>query len=193
MANTNRGFSLIEALVALSVTSLAGAVLLLGVESSLSTTTDAVEQTIADGIAQQMLHEILTKRYAGPGENPLAATLGPTSAEALAARQNLFDDVDDYEGYVAKPLKGIDGERLGVGDGAGGQRLANFRVRSEFFSSWRLRVNVYYVDPNNHTVRSNAPTYFRAVEVNVEHVQPSGAALPLASRKRIVAYIPPPP
>jgi type II secretory pathway pseudopilin PulG len=65
------GFSLVEALVALSITSLAGAVLLLAVESSLGTTTEAVHRTIADGIAQQTLHEILTKRYTEKGESPL--------------------------------------------------------------------------------------------------------------------------
>jgi prepilin-type N-terminal cleavage/methylation domain-containing protein len=192
MAKTNRGFSLIEALVALSVTSLAGAVLLLGVESSLSTTTDAVDQTIADGLAQLTLDEILTKRYVGPGENPLAAALGPSSAEALAARRTAFDDVDDYNGFSTKPVRGIDGELLGASDGSGGLRLANFRLRNEFFRNWRLRVDVYYVDPINHTIRSNSPTYFRAVEVRVEQVQPNGGAIPLATRKRIVAYISPP-
>ena len=47
------GFSLIEALLALTITALAGSVLLLSVDTSLDTTTQAVERTIADGIAQQ--------------------------------------------------------------------------------------------------------------------------------------------
>ena len=41
------GFSLVEAMVSLTLLGLMGAVLLLGVESSLSSTTDAVEQTQA--------------------------------------------------------------------------------------------------------------------------------------------------
>jgi type II secretory pathway pseudopilin PulG len=187
----NAAFSLIEALVALSVTSLAGAVLLLGVESSLTTTTDAVDRTIADGLAEQTLHEILTKRYSGPGENPLATTLGPTTTESLGGGGAYFDDADDYNGYSARPLKGLYGETLGTGDDAGGSRPANFRLRTELFKNWRLRVDAYYVDPNNHTLRSAAPTYFRAVEVNVEYLQANGGVLPLASRKRIIAYVAP--
>src|SRR5688500_4378313 len=126
-------FSLIEALISLSITSLAGAVLLLSVQSSLDTTVEAVERTIADGIAQQTLDEVLTKRYVGQGDSPLLATLGAAAHELLGGGTSLFDDTDDYAGYVAQPLKGLYGELLGSGDDSGNSRLANFRVRSDFF------------------------------------------------------------
>ena len=45
-----RAFSLVEALIALTIMALAGSVLLLSIESSLHSTTEAVEQTIADGL-----------------------------------------------------------------------------------------------------------------------------------------------
>lgn len=186
------GFSLIEALIALSITSLAGAVLLLSVQSSLDTTIDAVEQTIADGIAQQTLDEILTKRYAGESDDPLSTTLGALTSELLAAGTSLFDDADDYAGYIAQPLKGRYGELLGTGDDQGDLRLANFRVRSDFFQNWRVRTLVYYVSPTDHTVTSNTPTSFRAIEVHVEQVAADGRVTPLATRKRIVTYLPPP-
>src|SRR5262249_53492117 len=136
------GFSLIEALVALSITSLAGAVLLLSVQSSLGTTTEAVEQTIADGVAQQTLDEILTKRYVGQGDTPLLASLGAATAELLGSGTAIFDDTDDYANYVAQPLKGSHGELLGTGDDSGNLRLNNFRVRSDFFQNWKVRVDV---------------------------------------------------
>jgi type II secretory pathway pseudopilin PulG len=186
------GFTLVEALISLSITSLAGAVLLLSVQSSLDTTVEAVERTIADGIAQQMLDDILTKRYVGDGDSPLLATLGAASNELPGGGTSLFDDADDYAGYVAQPLKGMYGELLGTGDDSGNPRLANFRVRSEYFQNWRLRVDVYYVDPNDHTIRSLAPTNYRAIEVHVERIRSDGGAMPLASRKRVVAYLPPP-
>jgi type II secretory pathway pseudopilin PulG len=185
-------FSLIEALVALTITSLAGAVLCLSVQSSLSSTSEAVDQTIADGVAQQTLDEILTKRYVGAGDPPLLTTLGPATSELLGGGTSLFDDTDDYAGYIAQPLKGSYGETLGTGDDSGNPRLANFRVRSDFFQNWRVRVDEYYVDPTDHTVHSSTPTNFRAIEVHVELTQTGGAVLPLASRKRIIAYIPPP-
>ena len=187
------GFTLVEALISLSITSLAGAVLLLSVQSSLDTTVEAVERTIADGIAQQTLDEIVTKRYVGQGDDPLLATLGAATNELLGGGTSLFDDTDDYAGYVVQPLKGMYGELLGTGDDSGNQRLANFRVRSDYFQNWRLRVEVYYVDPNDHTIRSLAPTNYRAVEVHVERMRTDGAALPLANRKRVIAYVPPPP
>src|SRR5262245_61813386 len=138
------GFSLIEAMIALSITSLAGAVLLMSVQSSLDTTVEAVDRTIADGVAQQVLDEVLTKRWVGAGENPLTTTLGPVSSELLNGGTALFDDADDYAGYSAQPLKGSYGETLGMGDDSGNQRLENFRVRSDFFKNWRVRVDVYY-------------------------------------------------
>jgi hypothetical protein len=187
-----RAFSLMEALVALSITSLAGTVLLLSVQSSLSTTTEAVDRTIADGVAERMLHEILTRRYVGVGDSALLTTLGPTTSELLGGGTAYFDDVDDYAGYTAQPLKGAYGEALGTGDDAGNLRLENFRLHTDFFQNWRLRVDVYYVDPSDHTLRSNTPTNYRAIEVNVELVETSGAIFPLATRKRVIAYVPPP-
>jgi type II secretory pathway pseudopilin PulG len=185
-------FSLIEALIALSITSLAGAVLLLSVQSSLDTTLEAVERTIADGVAQQTLDEILTKRWAGPEDSPLSANLGALTNELLGLGTSLFDDTDDYAGYIATPLKGTFGEVLGTGDDNGNLRLANFRVRSDFFQTWRTRVVINYVSPDDHTVVSAAPTNFRAIEVYVEKSISGGRYFPLAMRKRVIAYIPPP-
>jgi type II secretory pathway pseudopilin PulG len=186
------GFSLIEALIALSITSLAGAVLLLSVQSSLDTTLDAVERTIADGVAQQTLDEILTKRYSGAEDSPLTTTLGALTNELLGLGTSLFDDTDDFAGYVAQPLKGTFGEVLGTGDDSGNLRLVNFRVRSDFFQNWRTRVVMNYVSPDDHTLVSATPTNFRAIEVYVEKSLSGGRYLPLAVRKRVIAYIPPP-
>jgi hypothetical protein len=183
---------LIEALIALSITSFAGAVLLLSVQSSLETTIEAVQRTIADGIAQQTMDEITTKRFVGPAENPLTAVLGPLTNELLNGATSLFDDADDYAGYIAQPLKGLHGEVLGTGDDDGNLRLQNFRVRSDYFQNWRVRVEVYFVDPNDHTLRSASATNFRAVDVFVELVRDGGIAVPLSSRRRIFAYLPPP-
>jgi len=153
--------------MALSVTALAGAVLLLSVESSLQTTTEAVERTIADGIAQQTLNEILTKRYVEAGESgdgTGSGTLGPTLWESGGNGIERFNDIDDYAGYSASPLKGVYGEAPGTGDDQGNQRLANFRFRSDYFQNWRQRVQVYYVDPNNPSASSATATAYRAIE-----------------------------
>jgi type II secretory pathway pseudopilin PulG len=193
VARAKRAFSLIEALIALTITSMAGAVLLLGVQSSLDTTIEAVERTIADGVAQQTMDEILTKRYVAAGGNPLGTTLGPLLNEILGSGGTaLFGEVDAFAGYIAQPIKGTWGETLGTGDDSGNLRLENFRVRSDYFQNWRVRVDVYYVNPTNNLQKSNTPTNFRAIEVNVELVRTNGAIFPLANRKRVITYIQPP-
>ena len=191
------GFSLVEALIALSIMALAGAVLLLSVESSLENTADAVDRTIADGIAQQMLDQILTKKYvenagAGGALADVLAGVGAALDELTGGGTELYDDVDDYNGYTANPPEDIYGQPLGTGDNAGGQRLANFRVPGAFFQNWRMRVQVYFVDPNDHRIVSGSATAYRAVQVLVERLEADGSAIPLADRKRVITYIQPP-
>jgi type II secretory pathway pseudopilin PulG len=185
-------FTLVEALIALSITSLAGAVLLLSVQSSLDSTIEAVQRTIADGVAQQTIDEIVTKRFTEQSEDPLTGILGPLVNEVLNGATALFDDADDYAGYIAQPLRGLHGEILGTGDDNGNLRLQNFRVPSDYFQNWRVRVDVFYVDPANHLTKSAAPTNFRAIEVHVELIKDGGKVVPLATRRRVVCYLPPP-
>src|SRR5687768_13649315 len=129
-------FSLIEALIALSITALAGSVLLLSVDSSLESTTEAVRQTIAEGVAQQLLDEMLTKHYTDVGFDPLAGILGASAWELLGNGIERFDDVDDFLGYVAQPAEGVFGEALGTGDDNGGLRPPSFRLRGDYFQNW---------------------------------------------------------
>jgi hypothetical protein len=188
-----RAFSLFEALIALTITALAGSVLLLAVESSLQTTTDAVGATIADGIAQQIIDEICTERYYSDGSDPINGPLGATVTELIGPGRSQFDDADDYRNYSVQPPTDSFGRTLGTGDDAGNLRAANFRLRSDYFQDWRARSNAYFVDPSDHTITSASPTAFRAIEVFVERLDSNGAAHVLGHRKRIIAYIPPPP
>jgi type II secretory pathway pseudopilin PulG len=186
-----RGFSLVEALVALSITALAGSVLLLSVDSSLATTMEALQRTIADGLAQQVMDEMLTKQYMEDGGDPLGGLLDATAWELLGLGTERFNDVDDYAGYLRHPTEGIWGEAPGTGDDQGNLRLDNFRLRADYFQNWQQRVLVYFVNPNDHTVQSGSPTAYRALEVHIELVGANGAVRPLASRKRVIAYVPP--
>lgn len=190
------GFTLVEALVAISIVAIAGSVLLLAVESTLQTTWDAVDRTIADGIAQQVLDEVMTKRYMAEDGGPLdpISTLGANATERAGKGRERYNDSDDYRNFIAMPVQGIWGERLGTGNDEGGLRHPAFRVPESTFSNWRQRVDVYYVDPNNHSIRlTNSTSYYRAVEVTIEQVGDDGSVRPLAKRKRVYAYLPPPP
>ena len=187
------GFSIVEAIVALSITALAGAVLLLAVESTVQSTTDSVQRTIADGLAQQLLDEALTKCFVIPGGDPLSNSLGPNSYELGGLGRERYNDADDFHQFSAVPAEAIYGQQVGTGDDAGGLRHASFRVPSSYFANWRQRVLVYFVDPDDHRVAlSGSTSYFRAIEVHIEIQDGDGVYRNLATRKRVVAYVPPP-
>jgi type II secretory pathway pseudopilin PulG len=186
------GFSLVEALVAITVLAFAGSVLLLAVESSLQTTTDAVDRSIADGIAQQLLDEITLQRFMEPGTD-CCDPLGRTGWEDSGEGRSRYNDTDDYHNFEALPVAGWWGEPLGTGDDEGAARHAAFQVSAGHFANWRQRVDVYFVDPVDPSVRLESGTSeLRAIEVHIERVEADGGIRPLASRKKVIAYVRPP-
>jgi type II secretory pathway pseudopilin PulG len=191
-ARRRAGFSLVEALVAITVLAFAGSVLLLAVESSLQTTTDAVDRSIADGIAQQLLDEVSLQRFMEPGTD-CTDPLGRTGWEDAGNGRTRFNDTDDYHEYESQPVAGWWGEPLGTGDDAGSTRHTAFQVPTGHFVDWRQRVEVYFVDPVDPSLRlSSGTSELRAVEVHIERVEADGAVRPLASRKKVIAYVRPP-
>jgi type II secretory pathway pseudopilin PulG len=189
-----RAFTLVEAIVALTIMALAGSVLLLAAQTSLRTTDESIRRTIAEGLADQLLDEIVTKRFMETGEAANDTTLGAEGGETAAGR-SLFDDTDDYHNLTVSPAQGPYGEELGTGDNAGGQRHPDFRISRRFFDNYRQRARVYYVDPTSpdKPLPQGQTSYYRGVEVAIDYVDPTGSEQELAVRRRVYAYIPPPP
>jgi type II secretory pathway pseudopilin PulG len=186
------GFTLVEAMVSITVIALAGSVLLLAVDTSLQTTTEAVDRSIADGLAQQLLDEITLCHFMEPGTSSTAA-LGPSGWESGGNGRERFNDTDDFHLLEAQPVEGVWGEPLGTGNDEGGQRHSAFQPPSGFFANWRQRVEVYFVDPADPSVRlTSGASDYRAIEVHIEQVTDDGGIRSLATRKKVVAYIPPP-
>jgi type II secretory pathway pseudopilin PulG len=186
------GFSLVEAMVAITVLALAGSVLLLAVETSLQTTNEAVDRTIADGLAQQLLDEISLQRFMEPGKS-CTDPLGPSGWENSGSGRERFNDTDDYHSYSAQPAEGLWGEPLGTGNGDGNARHSAFQVPTNHFESWRQRVEVYFVSASDPSVRLTSGTSeYRGIEVTIERMEPDGTVRPLATRKKVIAYVPPP-
>ena len=188
IARRAAGITLIETLLAATLAALASAALLAAVESTLSTATDSTDRTIADGLAQQLLDEIVQKRYVEPGGSATSSSLGKDGAESTRAS---YDDCDDYDGYSTAPLQGLYGETLGTGDDAGALRIESFRLPATYFARWRRKVSVYYVDATTLQKLSSGTSYYRCIEVTVEQQDGSGAYIPLANKKRVIAYVPP--
>lgn len=184
-------FSLIEAMVALSITAMAGAVLLLATEGVLKSTNDAVAQTVAQGMAAQLIDEVLGARYCA-ATNPYETSLSASAWELAGSGRERFNDTDDYNNYTATPPKDLWGVTLGQGDDAGGLRHPSLRNSSSEFQKWRQRIEVYYVNPSDPTQRlpNSSPTDFRAVEVTIERFEPNGSVRPLAKLRRVYCYVP---
>jgi type II secretory pathway pseudopilin PulG len=187
------GFTLVEALVAISMMALAGSALLLGTTSSLEGTRDARDETIAIGMAQQLMDEIVGNWWEEPGPNPYQTTLGPESGETSKPGRQLFDDIGDFNAVRSKPPVDAWGVALATDDGLGGQRHPNFQLSTGVFNNWRQEVDVYYVNESDLTTRvpSGGTSDYRAIEVRIMYVDPLGATREMAKLRRVVAYVPP--
>ena len=186
------GFTLFESLIAISLTAFAGSVMLLATQGTLHTADDNVDEMIANGVAKQLLDELLSQPYMEPGQSPYEATLGPTAWEIAGQGRERFNDTDDYHNYQSA-LTGLWGQPLGHEDGTGGLRPRQLRIHSQYFRRWTAQISVYYVDENDHSKRLAAGTSnYRAAEVTVIRTNPDGGLRPLASLRRVYAYVPPP-
>ena len=188
------GFTLVEALVALTLLVMASSVILLSVETSVGTASQSVESAIAEGIADQVIDEVLGNRYHAIGATPDQYPLGPSSWEQAGNGRERFNDIDDFHGFLTPNAEDRWGYALGTGDGEGGQRQTDLQVRDGFFDNWRQKIEVYYVNESNLSQRlsGNQTSNFRAVEVTISHTAPDGTLHLLAKRRRVLAYVPVP-
>ncbi len=189
------GFTLIEAMVAMSITAIAASALLLGVASALQTTDEAVQGTVAAGLARQLMDEVTGARYLDYQYRhiPYATYLGPETIELTSGTRELFDDVDDFNGFASQPPVDRWGIPMGEDDGEGQTRHPNFRIPSGVLENWQQEVTIYYVDLSSPTVPlvAGQTSDYRAVEVRIVRTDPDGRRRELARLHRIVAYVPP--
>jgi len=187
------GFTLVEALVAISLTAIAASVLLVGVTTSLQTTHEAMERTIADGIARGLIDEIVGGRYAAVGAGGYQVNFGPSAWEQAGSGRERYDDIDDYHGLRIQPPQDFCGIELGTDDGEGGQRHPGFQSPEGFLDDWTQEVDVSYVDESDLTtpLPHGSTSDYRAVEVRIYKDQPEGGRRELAKLRRVVEYVPP--
>ena len=186
-------FTLVEALVSITIASLAASVLLLGSTSSLRSTTEALQQTVAAGMARQLMDEVVGGRYAALGSGGHQIWLGPSSYEEQGSGRERYDDIDDYHGFQSSPPEDPWGIEIGKDDGEGGERHPGFQAPAGFFDHWREEIEVYYVAESDLTARLPAGQVsdYRAVEVRIIYDDPDRGRRELASLRRDVAYVPP--
>ena len=178
--------------MSISITALAAAALLLGSHASLETTNEALKQTIAQGMAQQLMDEIVGCRYMAVGADPQQVSLCPSSWEKATGTRERFDDIDDFVDIESEPPTDQYGVPLGTDDGEGDTRAPNFQVPTSMFNNWRQEARVYYVRESD--LQTELPygqtTDYRAVEVRIIEDIPGRGDRELARLRRIVTYVP---
>ena len=190
---SRHGFTLIEAMVAVTITAMAAAAVLLGIETAMQTTSHGVEQCVAQGLAGQLMDEICGNRYVEYGVDPYQTVLCANAAELAPGTRELFDDIDDFHGQEASPPESPRGVKLGQDNGTGGVRNANFRAPRKLLNRLKRTAEVFYVDENNFANRLSAgqTSDYRGIEVSVFYIEENGDERELVRLRRIVAYVPP--
>jgi len=191
-APRRRAFTLVEALVSMSITAMAGSAVLLGVAGAIDATDLNLEQSMAAGMAQQLMDEIAGKRYMPQAGNPYAVNLGPDGGALAGPGRSQFDDLGDYNGLRTQPPTDGWGVVLGTGDGQGGQRNLDFQTAPGYFSRWHQSVDVYYVSDSNLTqaLPFGSTSNHRAVHVQILVDDPVKGPQPRADLTRVFAYVP---
>jgi type II secretory pathway pseudopilin PulG len=187
-----RAFTLVEAMVATSITAVAGSALLLGISSSLKTTNDVLNQSLAAGVAQRLMDEIAGKLYCGDPTQPYQYPLGPDAYEAGSVCRERYNDIDDYNVFSSQPPKDCWGVAIGADDGQGGTRDPHFQIGASLFANWQQNVSVYYVNPANlsQALPAGQTSDYRAVEVTINFKDPVQGTRLLTTVRRVFTYVP---
>lgn len=130
---SQRGFTLVEAVVTMVVISIAVLAVGQALAFAFSRQSDGLWQAKAVALAESYMEEILARRYdeAAPvgGVPPCAPAAVPCSAAGSDGESRArFDDVDDYHGLDEQPPLDVDGN-----------------PRSDY-ASYRVQVSVVYAD-----------------------------------------------
>lgn len=184
-------------MVAITIVATAGTAMMLGIASAMTASYDAMDQTIAQGMAEQLIDEVAGRMYALNHGYRYDTPMRANNAElALPGRQ--FNDIDDFNGsgsgLVYQPPVDWRGISLGTDDGEGGERHPNFQIATDYFDDWRQEIEVYYVDDDNPSVRlyGNNTSNSRAVEVTILREGDANSYRELASVRRVFSNIPGP-
>ena len=173
-----RGITLVETVIAISLTTFAAGALLTSLTSTIQVGTDAFRTSIANGLADQLMDEIASVKF--PSATTTATGVGRTG----------FDDIDDYNGYSVSPPQARSGAVIGTDDAAG-TRPVSFRPDPRLYSRYRQQVTVEKITESTgtswNTVTTAAP--LRRVTVTISYTDAQGVTTPLASQIRVFSNV----
>ncbi|MBI4580993.1 MAG: prepilin-type N-terminal cleavage/methylation domain-containing protein [Planctomycetes bacterium] len=151
-----RAFTLVEAVISTVIVSVAMVAALTSVSRSSLFRRIANERQIGFQLGQQLMAEILSKDYLDPAY-PGGGSMGPGGDETATGNRSLYDDVDDYNGWLECPPRLADGTVI-----------ANR-------TQWYRKVNVAWVRPTSPDVPVGYETWLKRITVEVGTVVAGGS------------------
>ena len=181
-----RGFTLVESLIAVSLTTLAGGALLSTIGSTVQISTDSTYTVIAQGLADQLMDEVASVKF--------PRTTGAITMVSGVGRA-AFGNLDDYNGWNASPPQTRDGmtlgtERMTVGS-TSAQRPTNFQPDPRFVSRFRQQVSVEKIaeDTGGAWVVVTSVTSLRRVTVTISYTDAQNKTKVLAVQTRVFSDV----
>lgn len=180
-----RGISLVESLIAVSLTTLAGGALLSTVGSTVQISTDGTHTAIAQGLADQLMDEIASVKF------PRSTTAFMPTGIGRSA----FDDLDDYHNWNASPPQTRDGmavgtERMTFGSYAMARPL-NFQPDPRVMNRFRQQVTVEKIAEatGNNWIVVTTDTPLRRVTVTISYTNAQNQTRSLAVQTRVFSDV----
>lgn len=183
---------MVESLLAISITTIAGAALLTSIGAAVHASSNATDQMVARGLAAQLMDEIAAARFP-------AMTTTQTVGSVLPIGQTTrdqFTDIDDYDGWSASPPVDRSGRPLGYEataiDGTQISRPAAMRPDERFLKQFTREVVVERVmaDSVSGWQVTTTETGYRRVTVRVVFSNGSASPAVLSKMIRIFSYVP---
>ena len=181
-----RGFTLVESLIAVSLTTLACSALLTTIGSTVQISTDSTYTVIAQGIADQLMDEMASVKF--------PHTTGVITMVSGTGRAT-FDDLDDYNGWNASPPQTRDGmtlgtERMMMGNSSM-QRPTDFQADPRFVSHFRQQVTVEKIAEasGGAWVVVTSVTSLRRVTVTISYTDSRNQPKVLAVQTRVFSDV----
>jgi hypothetical protein len=185
-----RGITLIETLIAVSLTTLAGSALLTSIASTVQISTDSMYTVIAQGLADQLMDEISSVKF--------PRTIGGTGSGFMSSGgqgRTGFDDLDKYNGWNASPPQTRDGLPIGTERMMAGSsnmaRPSSFQPDPRFLSRFRQQVSIEKIaEVSGGTwVVVTSETSLRRVTVTISYTDARNQMKVLAVQTRVFSDV----
>lgn len=179
------GFSMVESLVAVAITAIAGGALLTSLGAAIQASSHATDAAMARGLAAQLMDEVVSARFPADFD-----------VRAIDGTREYFDDLDDYHGWTSRPPAEKSGIPLGQdGPIVGGVRTLRtdvLRPDAVALSNFTREVVVERVEPNGTGGWSAtaAATTSRRITVRVRYTDARSNSTVLSELMQIVSDVP---